>query len=335
MRKLLTNIIAPVSAFVAWYKGSMFADQTGATVTSDFLAGLMTNYRAIWQKALDEFEKLINQYQMISTEFLSTTDKETYGWMGSPPAMREWTDVRVYRALKAYDYTLTNKHYEGTIEVDRDTYEDDKYGMIAPRVKGLARRALKHYNKLVFSALDDGVATDAYDSIYFFKTVRTIGKSGNISNILDGSYSASASEIRDALGAAVVRMASFKDDQGEPIGLIPDLIVCSPTMYIPIQNALLPGVAGTVRPEAGMFPTARIMQSAQIDRDALDWYVLCTDVEVNPIIFQMRKRPEFVSLDDPKGEHVFKNKTFLYGVDDRFAVGYGDPRTAIRITDNS
>ena len=112
-------------------------------VTSDFLAGLMTNYRAIFKQSLDEAFAEKPLYQEIATKFQSSSDKESYGWLGSNPQMSEWKDKRVLNAPKPYDYSLTNKHYEGTIAINRDTYDDDKYGLIPPRIQGLAetRRA--------------------------------------------------------------------------------------------------------------------------------------------------------------------------------------------------
>ena len=60
--------------------------------------------------------------------------------------------------------------------------------------------------------------------------------------------------------------------------------------------------------------------------------MLCTKaVEVKPLIFQLRKDVQFVALDQPDDQNVFMQNEFYYGVDDRFAVGYGDPRTAIKI----
>jgi len=301
-------------------------------VTSDFLAGLMTNYRAIFTKALDEAFAEKPLYTEIATKFDSLTAEESYGWLGANPTMSEWKDKRQVKSPKAYDYTLTNKHYEGTISVNRDTYDDDKYGMIAPRIRGLANRAVRHFNQVIVSQLDDGATLLAYDEAAFFGTSRTIGDSGTIANQLTGNYSDSGDEIRAALAAAFVAMQNFKDDQGIVMGLMPDTIVCSPTMLIPIRNALLPGVAGTVRPEAGIFADGLIHPSPWIDGAAKTWYVLCTKaVEVRPIIFQLRKNVEFVSMDKPDSNSVFMQNEFYYGVDDRFASGYGDPRTAIQI----
>lgn len=306
-----------------------------ATVTTDFLAGIMTSYRAIFKQALDDAGKITQLMNIIATRMPSDTDKESYSWLGANPTLSEWVDVRQYKALKAYSYTLTNKHYEGTIEVDRDTYEDDKYAAISTRVRGLANRAVRHMNQLVIEKLDAGGTDTAYDSTAMFANTRTIGDSSNIDNLHDGAYSGSESEIRTAMAAVYVAMQNFTDDHGVKMGLVPDTIICAPGLYITMKQALLPGVAGTTRPEAGIFSPDRIFASPWIDADVLDWYVLCTTAEIKPLILQVRKEPEFVALDDPKSDHVFKNKTFLYGVDDRFVVGYGDPRTAIKVTDNS
>lgn len=305
-----------------------------ALVTNDFLAGIMTNFRAIFMKALADNALSMADYTRLATVFNSTTDKETYAWLGAAPSMQEWVDKRRLNGLRNFDYTLTNKHYEATIEVDRDTFEDDKYGLITPRVQSLAKAALRYFNERVFSQLDDGAATKGYDTdYYFFADTRVIGSSGNIDNLLAGDYSASEAEIRAGINAAVEKMAGFQDDWGKPMNLMPDTIVCSPYMYMLIRQALLPGVSGVVRPESELIKA--VIANPWIDLNKYDWYILCTTEEVKPIIFQLRKAPEFVALDDPKGEHAFKNKTFLYGVDTRFQVGYGDPRTAIKMDDNT
>ncbi|MCL4154293.1 UNVERIFIED_CONTAM: hypothetical protein GTU68_025651 [Idotea baltica] len=53
------------------------------------------------------------------------------------------------------------------------------------------------------------------------------------------------------------------------------------------------------------------------------WFLLCTNRPLKPIIYQERKSPDFVAMDDPKSQNVFMNKEFVYGVDYRGNVGYG------------
>ncbi|MEM5789421.1 MAG: Mu-like prophage major head subunit gpT family protein [Syntrophobacteraceae bacterium] len=53
------------------------------------------------------------------------------------------------------------------------------------------------------------------------------------------------------------------------------------------------------------------------------WYLLDLSRPIKPIILQVRKRPEFVSMDRADDENVFMRKKYRYGVDDRKNVGYG------------
>jgi len=53
------------------------------------------------------------------------------------------------------------------------------------------------------------------------------------------------------------------------------------------------------------------------------WYLLDLSRPIKPIVLQIRKRPEFVSMDRPDDENVFMRRKFRYGVDDRKNVGYG------------
>ncbi len=53
------------------------------------------------------------------------------------------------------------------------------------------------------------------------------------------------------------------------------------------------------------------------------WYLLHTRRALKPLIFQERKKPEFVARDDSKDESVWRRKQFEYGVDARNNAGFG------------
>lgn len=53
------------------------------------------------------------------------------------------------------------------------------------------------------------------------------------------------------------------------------------------------------------------------------WFLMDVSRALKPLIFQERKRPQFVAKDNPDDERVFWNKEFVYGVDSRDAVGFG------------
>ena len=298
-------------------------------VNSDTLAAIRTNARAVFMQALGELQPQMSDWQKISTVFNSDTSGESYNWLGAAPPMQEWKDKRKLNGLRSFNYTLVNKDWEATLEIERNAIKDNKLGHIPVRVRGLTRSYLKHINEYMFSLLDDGESIAAYDGSYFFYDTRKIGDSGTINNIISGNYSDSAAEIRAGIAAAAVRMASFCDDWGKKMNLMPDTIVCSPLMEVPIMEALKNDYSGQERTEKKYAKS--IIVSPWIDADSDDWFVLCTTEEVKPLIFQNRQNPEFNQVDNPSDSHVFLNKTFLYGVDARYERGFGDPRTAILI----
>lgn len=53
------------------------------------------------------------------------------------------------------------------------------------------------------------------------------------------------------------------------------------------------------------------------------WFLLDTSKAIKPFIFQRRRDYQFVAMDDPNDDNVFRRKEFQYGVDARVNVGYG------------
>lgn len=304
-----------------------------AVVTSDFLAGLMTNFRAIFKTTFDAAD-VEAFWKKLATQFPSNSDKETYAWLGTVPAMREWLAERAAFGLLGYDFSITNKDYEGTIAVDRNTLEDDKYGMITPRIRQLAEEAARYPDELIFKLINDGKTGSigkAYDGTAYFANTRTIGDSGNIDNLIAGAYGATAAKIRSGIGAATTAMRKFKDDRARPMNLTPDTLVCPPDIEIAIRDALLPAVAGTVRPEAAIVKNIIVSAHLGVGDGSGDYYLFCTTKPLKPVFYQLRKAPEFVSLDKTDSENVFLRRQILYGVDMRCNVGWGDPRYGVMV----
>lgn len=59
------------------------------------------------------------------------------------------------------------------------------------------------------------------------------------------------------------------------------------------------------------------------------WFLMNTSRAIRPLIYQLRKAPEFVSRDRPEDPNVFDRNEFLYGADMRANVGFGLPQLAV------
>lgn len=274
-------------------------------------------------------------YQDLATRIQSSSESETYKWLGSLPRMREWGTGRLARGLRSESYSIENLKYESTLEVDRDEIADDKTGQIRIRVAELAERAATHKDYLIAQLLINGeiAGFNGYDGVSFFNDAHVSGSSGAQDNKLTSEAvqpdSPTAEEFRAGLKTAIGAMMSFKDDQGEPMSISATGLACAvpTTMYLTALEAVSATmVASTTNILTG---AARIIAFPWLT-DQSKWYLLKTDAVIRPFIFQDREPVEFTALTEESDEG-FRREKFLYGVRARYRIAYGYWQYAVRM----
>lgn len=158
-------------------------------------ATIATAFRGFRALAADAVAAAPKHAERIAMRVTSTTTEETYHWLGSWPMMREWVGPRLVHKLKAHGYSIRNRKFESTVEIDRDTFADDKIGLHAPMVAQLGHAAAQHVEELVFGLLGDGFTELGYDGQPFFDTDHPVedaatGATTLISNFGGGSGTA-------------------------------------------------------------------------------------------------------------------------------------------------
>jgi len=284
-----------------------------AVVTSDFLSAMYTNLKAVY---LQSFEAAQNAdpWQRLVMEVPSTTLTETYEWLGSVPKMSEWVDERKVGDLSEETFSLTNKHYEATVAVDRNALDDNRLGMILPRVRQLGMEAARYPRELVMDVITAGTSLTGYDGKALFANDHTGGD-----NLLVGAGT-SVANIQSDLAEAFGAMREFQDDRGRPLNLTPDLVVVPAELEFPMREALNAAIIGT---NTNVYQGICDILVAPELTDANDWYVFNTRGAMKALIYQVRKAPEFVALDAADDYANFMRRELLYGVDARCAVGVG------------
>lgn len=140
-----------------------------------------TGYKANFQRGLGKAE---TQWPRVATRVTSTTAKETYGWLGKVPNVREWIGERVVHSIGAHDYTIQNKKFESTISVPRESIEDDSFGLMAPLFETMGESVAAHPDELVWGLLKDGFGEVCYDGQYFFDTDHPVlDANGNVTSV--------------------------------------------------------------------------------------------------------------------------------------------------------
>ena len=147
---------------------------------------LRTLYRGFNAAFREGFGQAPADHEPLTMEVRSTTSEEEYGWLGQWPSMREWVGERALRGISEHGYTIRNKKYESTVEVARDSVEDDKYGVYAPWFEELGRAAAAHPCELVFGTLKAGFERKCYDGQYFFDDDHLVGNA-SVSNTGGGA----------------------------------------------------------------------------------------------------------------------------------------------------
>ncbi len=294
--------------------------------------GLLT--KGLRSEFFNRFEATQTHYQDLATRIVSTSDQETYKWLGTVPQVREWGTGRLAKGLRSESYSIENLKYEATLEVDRDEVSDDQTGQIKLRIGELAQRAATHKDYLISQLLIDGetAGNNSYDGVTFFGTTHESGASGQQSNLLTfdatNPDSAAVDECKEALKTAISQMLGFKDDQGEPMAISTTGLLCvvpAPLLFtatealnasvIDNENNVLQGIARVI--------------SLPWLTDQSKWYLTKTDGVVRPFIFQDREPIEFNALAEDSDEG-FRREKFLYGVRARYRMAYGYWQFAVR-----
>jgi len=286
-------------------------------ITPQTLRGIFVGYNTLFNKTFAEQK---TQYARISTEVPSTTGIETYAWLGDLPGMREWVGDRVIKDLSASGYTIKNKDFELTVGIPRNVIEDDTIGLYSPNVQMLAQSAAVHPDKLVFSLLKSGFAGKCFDGQPFFSDAHKVGKA-------TASNKMTAKLTLAAYIEARTKMMSLKNEEGEPLALIPDLLVAPPALEATARDILVADyINGTKNTMQG---TAELMIAPRLAGADTSWFLMDTSRPLKPMIFQKRSPAKFVSLTNETDPNVFMKKEYLYGVDYRGNAGYGFWQMAI------
>ena len=280
-------------------------------VNPQTLRGIYVAFNTLFNKAFAQETPL---YQQIATTTPSTTDAETYAWLGDIPGMREWIGDREIQNLTGSDYVIKNKDFELTVGVDRNAIEDDKVGLYNPSIQMLGQSAAMHPDELIFKLLAEGFATKCYDGTPFFSTEHKIGEK-KVSNMTHAKLSL------DAYVAARAAMMSLTNGKKRPLNLVPDMLVVPPALEKEARDILVADfINGTKNTMQG---TAKPLVVPQLAGHDSAWYLLCTSRPIKPLIYQERKKAKFVSKTNETDDNVFMSKKFIYGADSRGNAGFG------------
>lgn len=291
-------------------------------VNKTTLSQIFINLRATFNKA---FEAAESQWQRTAMMVPSGSSQNNYNWLSRFPRMRKWIGEKVIKALEGHGYTIVNDDWEATIGVNRNDIDDDNLGIYAPMAQDAGFSAKQLPDEIVSDLKNNAFASTCYDGQYFYDTDHPVGDGAggtvSVSNKGTAALSnATQAAAKASLGAARTAIMSFTDDEGRPLGLMPDTLEVPPALEdvgrMLVENDKL--ADDTPNPYKG---TLRLLVNPRLTSDTA-WFVHVTSRPVKPFVYQQRKAPTFVQQTDSDAESVFMRKEFRFGAEARAAGGY-------------
>jgi phage major head subunit gpT-like protein len=297
-------------------------------------------------------------YQTYCLPVPSSNLQEVYFWTGRLPKMRLWTGARVVFQSALESYTLPNQLFEATLSIDRLTLDDGAGAAYYRQLPDMADQAMRQPDYMFRDLLENsgdqtGTRQLGLDGLTGFNTAHPV----DIYNASAGTYS------NDATGGGFVAtlpkagggttnitiggafspnafmslyeyMMGIKGQDGESLGVVPDKLLISQYLkgeadLVLMSQFFAPPAWGTVTGQVGAAesPTKKFGVTADINplfTQPYTWYLADTSRKgAKPFIHQRREATSMVPRTNPQDPAVFDNHTFLYGMWDRQAVGWG------------
>jgi phage major head subunit gpT-like protein len=282
------------------------------------LSALFTGLKTTFNNAFAAAPSLWTEVAMLVP---SSTRDNDYAWLADFPRMRKWVGDKVVKALAAFKYTIVNDDWEATVAVRRNDVEDDNLGIYGPKAQSAAFSAKQLPDEIIFELANQGFVSRCYDGQYFFDTDHSVN-GASVSNRGTVALSiATLAAAQASYGAARTAMKKFKDEDGRPLNITPNVLLVPPALE-DIANALMTVDRledGKPNPYKG---TAKVVAANWLTSDTA-WFLLDTTKPVKPFIYQERKAPVFVQQTAPDSDDVFSRAEYKFGVEARAAGGYG------------
>ena len=292
-------------------------------VNKSSISAVFITLNTLFNKA---FLGALPMFEKIAMRVPSTSSQEDYAWLSNFPKMQRWIGEKSIKSLKAYKYSVVNEDFEATVEVDRNDIEDDRLGIYAPQAQAAGISAKMFPDELVGEVVEGAFTNLCFDGQFFVDTDHPVtdanGTVSSVSNKGTKALSIATQALAIAsFGAGRTAMRKFKDNEGRPLGINPNILMVGPTLEDTANTLMTTDRLEDGKPNLYK-GSCEVVVNPYITSDTA-WFLLDTKQPVKPFIYQERKAPVFVQQTDPQADDVFLRKKFKFGAESRAAGGYG------------
>ena len=257
------------------------------------------------------------------------------------PVVREWVGAKQFKDIRASSVSATIKTYERSFSIKRVDAITDRTGAIGRRISAFLNPGAAGgdiFDLLAFTELvsASGAGGTGYDGVALISTAHVRGPSaGNQSN---KGTSALAFGTYDT---CVQAMTSLRDENGEPLRISPDTLICGPKLkkmgmqitqsterIVAVDNA---GDETGTRVAAASIPNVfgggemtLIVDPRLVGTQDDYWYLLDTTKGPKPILAYVLTEPHAEDQTEMSDEGRFLNDEMRFSVEADVVFAPGD-----------
>lgn len=263
----------------------------------------------------------------IAMKEASKSHSNLYAFQNAVGKMKRKGRGIVFRDIGSQAIEVVNDRWDDGIRVSADEVDDDQLGIYLPTVGLLGNRAKKWPDQQISLLMKNGDAATSlcHDGLPYFSAAHVTDTSGMVagtwSNFDTGAgFALSETTYNDA----VVKMMTYPDQAGEPIGIMPRYLVVPPALRLTakkIINATInaTGATNTLQDEVEVVV---IPELAGTGFNA-DWYLLADLAGLRAFGWQDRMAPQLIAKTSPTDDNMYFDDDLLFAIKARGEFYYG------------
>jgi len=288
-------------------------------VNKESLASIFTGLKTLFHNALKAEP---GNWQLTAMEVPSDAEGEDYAWLGRFPKWRKWVGDKVIKNIVAGIYYKKNEDFETTISVRRNHIDDDRLGIYNTQATQAGEAAAELHDIIVDDLKNNAFSATCIDGQFYYDVDHPVAGVSVSNKGVKQLSSATAATAAASYGAARIAIMSFKDEEGMPLRLVPDVLEVPPALEAIAKKLCNADKLDDNSPNPYQ-GTATVLVNPALS-SATGWMLHVTQKKsVKPFIVQMRKKPTFVSQTSPENEEVFMRGEFHFGAEARATGLYG------------
>lgn len=306
------------------------------------------NLQQFWQRLDFSYSNALKTvptyWSKIATEIPSETESNVYPFLSMIPTYKEWIGPRQINNVAARAFTVPNKHWELTLGIDADKFNDDTYNIYGPMMPAIAQQVAEWRDRELARVVEAGTSQLCWDGQYFFDTDHPVdpdnsGAGVNVNKLVGATYDIAVADPLAPYALARAAQMLWKREDNLQLGIMGNLIMVHPNeekyaRQICAASLTAQAIGSAAAGVSNVFAGAcdYIVNPYLTVTSGRPWYLLATNRGINPFIWQNRQAPNLVPRTNMTDDNVYRMKRFEWGIDERGAASYGFPFLAFRMS---